>query len=157
MSNYNLLVMDHKSLIDYFYANPWEIESHFIILKKEFGLGDGRIDIIGRDKHRTICLVEIKTRDSEIKQGTRQMKRYIFQLTRFLGLLGFRTKIRGLVITRNSFVDVGTKESLEYLRRSKTDLDIPTSRKVYGLKGNLKKKDSNYVCSSNINPFLHSR
>ena len=126
--------LKHKSLVNYFYTKPYKLERHFRPLQKEFSLGHGRLDIIGKDKDGCVCLVEVKTRDSDIPSGKRQIRGYQSQLANFLGLIGFQTEIRAIVATPNKVVDVGRKKSFVPQPKTKMSLDIPTSREIFGLR-----------------------
>ena len=130
-------VSKHKTMVNYFHLHPYKIEPRFRAIQKEFSLGHGRIDIIGRDKDGTLCLVEVKTRDSELIRGKRQVAKYQSQLANFLGLIGFKTKIRAIVVTPTEIVDVGTKKSTDGYSKIKMPSDIPTSREIFGLKKTL--------------------
>ena len=130
--------LKHKSLVNYFYTKPYKIERRFRTLQKEFSLGHGRIDIIGKDRDDNICLVEVKTRDSEISLGKRQIRKYQSQLADFLSLIGVKTVIRGIVVTPTKVIDVGTKKSFVPQPKIKIPLDIPTSREIFGLKSDMK-------------------
>jgi hypothetical protein len=121
-------------MVNYFFNHPYKIEPRFRTLRKEFSLGNGRIDIIGRDKDAVVSLIEIKTRDSEICSGKRQVKNYQSMLIDFLGLIGVEQKIRGIVITPTRVEDVGIKKSKIIQPRFRLPLDIPTTREIFGLK-----------------------
>jgi len=84
------------------------MERRFRVLQKEFSLGRGRIDIIGRDKDGNVCIVEVKTHHSEISSGEKQLRNYQSQLARFLSLIGVEKAIRGIVVTPTKVVDVRT-------------------------------------------------
>jgi hypothetical protein len=125
--------MRHKALVSYLYTNPYSIERHFRPLFKEFSLGHGRIDIIGRDKDGVLCLVEVKAKDEERHQAKRQVRAYQKQLLKFLGLVGINLSIRVLVATPNHIIDVGTRESAPQTLVT-IPMEVPTSREIYGLK-----------------------
>lgn len=135
-------VSKHKTMVNYFHAHPYKIEPRFRSIQKEFSLGHGRIDIIGRDKDGTLCLVEVKTRDSELMLGRRQVAKYQSQLANFLGLIGFKTKIRAIVVTPTEVLDVGMKKSIDAYPKIKMPSDIPTSREIFGLKRALDNNDT---------------
>ncbi|NIW50876.1 MAG: DUF91 domain-containing protein [Candidatus Korarchaeota archaeon] len=130
--------MKHKSLVNFFCREPDKIEPRFRVLQKEFSLGRGRIDIIGRDKDGNICLVEIKTHDSEIPSGKKQIRNYQSQLAKFLSLIDLEKKIRGIVVTPTKVIDVATIKSFVPQPKIKVPLNIPTSREIFGLKSNVK-------------------
>jgi RecB family endonuclease NucS len=130
--------LKHKSLVNYFSTNPYKIEPRFRTLQKEFSLGHGRIDIIGKDRNGNICLVEVKTRDSEIPLGKRQLRKYQSKLANFLRLIHVETVIRGIVVTPTKVIDVETIKSFVPQPRIKVPLDIPTSREIFGLKTDMK-------------------
>lgn len=135
-------VSKHKTIVNYFHMHPYKIESRFRSIQKEFSLGHGRIDLIGRDKDGTLCLVEVKTRDSELMQGKRQVAKYQSQLANFLGLIGVETKIRAIVVTPTEVVDVGMKKSTDAYPKIKMPSDIPTSREIFGLKKTLENSNT---------------
>ena len=130
--------MKHKSLVNHFYTKPYKIERRFRMLQKEFSLGHGRIDIVGKDREGNICLVEVKTRDSEIPLGKRQIRKYQAQLANFLSLVGVEMVIRGIVVTPTKVISVGTIKSFVPQPKIKVPLDIPTSREIFGLKSDRK-------------------
>jgi len=130
--------LKHKVLVNSFCMNPDKIKQRFRVLQKEFSLGHGRIDIIGKDDDGTICLVEVKTLNREIPLGKRQIGKYQSQLANFLGLIGFETKIRGIVATPTKVINVGTKKSFVPQPKMKIPLDIPTSREIFGLRSGMK-------------------
>jgi len=125
--------LKHKTFVNYLYENPYMIERRFRPLFKEFPLGRGKVDIIGKDKDGVLCLVEVKTRDSERLKGERQVKSYQRQLLRFLSLAGVKLSIRGIVVTPKTVVDVGTKTS-NPVPQLRMPIDVPTSRELFGLK-----------------------
>jgi len=101
------------------------------MLQKEFSLGHGRIDLVGKDREGNICLAEVKTRDSEIPLGKRQIRKYQAQLANFLSLVGVEMVIRGIVVTPTKVISVGTIKSFVPQPKIKVPLDIPTSREIF--------------------------
>jgi len=65
--------MKHKTLVNELYMNPNRIESKFRSLFKEFSIGHGRIDIIGKDTNGNLCLVEVKMKETEILSAKSQI------------------------------------------------------------------------------------
>ena len=130
--------MKHKSLVNFFCREPDKIEPRFRVLHKEFSLGKGRIDIIGRDKDGNFCVVEVKTRDSEIHSGKRQTRKYQLQLAKLLSSIGVERTIRGIVVTPTKVIDVGIAKSFVPQPKIKMPLDIPTSREIFGLRSDMK-------------------
>lgn len=128
----------HKLLVNYFCRKPYKIEPRFRVLQKEFSLGHGRIDVIGKDRGDNICLVEVKTHNLEIPSGEKQIRNYRSQLAKFLGLIGVEKAIRGIVVTPTKVVDVGTIKSFVPQPKIKVPPNIPTSREVFGLKSDMK-------------------
>jgi len=124
--------MKHKTFVTILYQSPSRIEPKFRSVFREFSLGHGRIDIIGRDTKGTLCLVEVKTRDSEIKQAKEQVKMYQRQLVKFLSLVGIQLPIRGIAISPNRKLDVGTRKSAPIPIMARPT-EIPTTREIYGL------------------------
>lgn len=123
--------MKHKTFVSKLYQQPSMIEQRFRPLFKEFALGRGRIDIIGRDRKGILCLVEVKMRKSEVLQGLRQVEKYQRQLMKFLSLASLEVSLRAMVVTPDKKFDVGIKKSIPHMFLE-TPLEIPTTREVFG-------------------------
>jgi hypothetical protein len=125
--------MTHKSLITEICNNPQKIEHGFRVFSTEFSLGHGRIDIVGMDKNRVLCLVEAKVHNGEIPQGEKQIKQYREQMLKLLEYAGVSLSIRIFVVTLKRTVDLGVKTSVP-IAPPKVSSSIPLSREIFGLK-----------------------
>ena len=127
--------MKHKDLVNFYLSHPCEIEEGFRAISKEFGLGNGRIDIVGIDKERNLCLVEVKTRKTSIRDEL-QVKHYRRIFLRLFRLLGINKTVRAIVIGPNQIKDLGKTKSINRMKHYniKPVKGIPTSREIYGLK-----------------------
>ena len=133
--------MKHRAFVNQLFYQPGRIEHHFRSILKEFSLGHGRIDLIGRDLNGVLCLVEVKTKDGELAFAQRQIQKYRNELIKFLAIAGIKLSIRALLVTPNKTIDIGVKTSKPPLVSISTE--IPTSREVFGLKGDVKNAASN--------------
>ena len=125
--------MAHKSVIIEICNNPQKIEQGFRVFSTEFSLGHGRIDIVGRDRNRVLCLIEAKVHNGEIPKGERQIKQYREQLLKLLEYAGVQLPIRIFVVTPKRTVDLGVKMSFP-IAPSEVSSDIPLSHEIFGLK-----------------------
>jgi len=92
--------MAHPQLLDYFQFNPDAIEKGLRIIYREFEIGHGRVDLIGRDKNNKVCLIEIETSRStkEWQKKARKYKRFIHNLFDLFYLSNIvQSKLRFLV------------------------------------------------------------
>ena len=72
-----LKLFSHKEMLDYLIEHPSEIEVGMQILVKEFPVFRGRIDLIGRDKDKRLCLIEVAHRSKQWNAyWTRKLRRY---------------------------------------------------------------------------------
>jgi len=126
--------MKHKDLIDFYFSHPWEIEEGFRPIFKEFGIGHGRVDIIGVDKDRNLCLVEVKTRRSI--QDENQVRHYRSSFHNLFRILGLNTAIRAIIVAPEQVKDLGKTKTIFGMEgvKIKRINDIPTSHELYGLK-----------------------
>lgn len=126
--------MRHDAFVDQLYSNPDKIEKNFRVLVKEYSVGRGRIDIIGKDKNGNLCLVEVKMRNSEINSAKNQIRRYRSQLLRLLWITSVDLAIRAIIVTPFEVVDLGIKKvDIAYMMKE-LPRDIPTSREIFGLR-----------------------
>lgn len=103
--------MKHKDLINFYFSNPWEIEEGFRPIFKEFSIGHGRVDIIGVDKDRNLCLVEVKTRRTFL-QDENQVRRYRSSFHNLFRILGLDTPVRAIVVAPEQIKDLGKSKSI---------------------------------------------
>jgi hypothetical protein len=126
--------MRHGAFVNELYSNPDKIEKNFRVLFKEYSVGRGRIDIIGKDKNGNLCLVEVKMRNSEINSAKNQIRRYRSQLLRLLGIISVDLTIRAIIVTPFKVVDLGIKKVNTTHMMKELPRDIPTSREIFGLR-----------------------
>ncbi len=126
--------MKHNMFLNEVYANPDRIEKNFRVLLKEYSIGRGRIDIIGKDKTGNLCLVKVKMRDSEINSAKNQIRRYQSQLIRLLEMISVSLTIRAIIVTPFKVVDLGVKKVNNTCIMQEVPTDIPTSREIFGLR-----------------------
>jgi len=124
--------MNHTQLVRYYHSNPEEIEVGFRVFFAEFGVGRGRIDLLGVDKQRNLCVVEVKVKSHpSLKNGGKQALKYRVRCEQFLNALKIRRPVRAMVITPKGKFDLGINKS--FLQRI-SNADLPCSREIYGLR-----------------------
>jgi len=126
----------HKQLLDYYFEHPEEIEEGFKSLFKEFGVGKGRVDLVGIDKNKNLCLVEIKTSDKTWQNPEKQIARYRNQLKQLLYYMRVNRSVRAIASTPSRRIDLGASSVKHEGYITKSHKGIPTSREIYGLKVN---------------------
>lgn len=132
--------MRHKDFVNELYSNPSKIEPAFRSIFKEFSVGHGRIDLVGKDRNGNLCLVEVKLKDKEIPSARVQIRKYRSQLLQFLKLAGVELTIRAIVVTPAKVIDLGTRKSKMVATVGEIPIDFPTSREIFGLKRYEKEK-----------------
>jgi len=127
--------MKHKDLVNFYLSYSCEIEEGFRAVSKEFGIGNGKIDIVGIDRDRNLCLVEVKTRKASI-QDELQVKHYRSIFLNLFRLLGIDKTVRVIVIEPSRIKDLGKIKSIDRMNHYSVNpaRGTPTSREIYGLK-----------------------
>jgi len=126
--------MKHKDLVDFYFSHPLEIEKGFRTAFKEFGIGHGRVDIVGVDKNRNLCVVEIKTRAASLKDEL-QVRHYRSCFINLFKMLGIDRAVRAIVVTPHQTKDLGKTKVFHRPAIPRTmPNDIPMSRQIFGLK-----------------------
>lgn len=130
----NCMIRKHKRLLDYYFEHPEAIEKGFQPLFKEFGVGNGRVDIIGVDKNKNICLVEIKTSNKTWQDPQKQIAHYRSQLKKLLYHMRVNRSVRAIALTPSHRIDLGVSSVRHTGYRTKIPKGIPTAQEIYGLK-----------------------
>jgi hypothetical protein len=125
--------LKHDVFVKELYFNPNKIEKNFRVLFKEFSIGRGRIDIIGRDGNGNLCLVEVKMKNKEINSAKNQIRKYQYQLLDFLQIIGINLTIRAMIVTPFTVVDLGVRKRDTAYTIQKIPMNLPTSREIFGL------------------------
>jgi len=60
----NFKALSHKQVLDYYVENPEEVEPGLHDVMKEVAIFRGRIDLVGRDSHDILCLIEVVHRSN---------------------------------------------------------------------------------------------
>lgn len=128
----------HKQMVNNLIKHPDLIEKGVYLFYKEFGMGRGRVDLIGLDKEKNIVIVEVKTRKPDIKSREKQLRKYYGPWKYLFGKMGIKKMIRVFLYTPK-----GTKFlynikpfSGQYIGTRK---GLPTSSEIYGGKINVEK------------------
>ncbi|MDH7477767.1 MAG: MmcB family DNA repair protein [Candidatus Bathyarchaeota archaeon] len=126
-------IRKHTNMIDWYLGNPEKIEDGFKPIFKEFGVGNWkRVDILGIDKDKRLCIVEIKTgKDDNYKK---QVKKYRSALNKLFEALNLYVPIRIIIITPKGHVDLGPLHNFNPKLQIRIPENIPTSRELFGLK-----------------------
>lgn len=124
----------HDRTVDHYFNHPFEIEQGFKTLYREFGVGSWRrIDILGIDKNRNLCIVEIKT-GKYTQPPLNQVIKYRLSLMRLFEALSQKVSIRIIIITQDKRFEVPAAETIIQPELPKVP-GIPTSREIFGLTG----------------------
>ena len=75
----------HDELVNHLMDNPDEVEEGVRIYFKEFGMGKGRVDLVGLDKEQNLVLVEVKTRTPKRETLGKQLRKYYVPLRKLFG------------------------------------------------------------------------
>lgn len=97
---------DHGKAIRYFRRNPGAIEKGLRILETEVGIFHGRIDLIGVDKDRNLCIIDV-TSGYDWKRKIKQLRRYkkgIEWIGKHIFGVSIPGKVRFLVVKPNDYV-----------------------------------------------------
>jgi len=135
--------MKHKDLVDFYFVHPEKIEKGFRTAFKELGIGHGRVDIVGVDKNRNLCVVEVKTKATSLKDEI-QVRHYRSCFINLFKMLGINRAVRAIVVTPHQTKDLGTTKGFYRAAVPRTmSRAIPTSRQIFGLK-----PENNFISSS---------
>jgi len=91
---------DHDETVKFYSRNPHVIERGMRIIGKEVWILRGRIDLVYRDKHGNLCLVDV-TKGKDLKRKKQQLvkyRRYVRRLGRVLYDVKMKKPIRLFII-----------------------------------------------------------
>lgn len=97
--------VDHDDAVKYYQHNPSAIEDGLRILASEISVFRGRVDLIGVDRKKNICIIDV-TNGRDWKRKIKQLKRYKGGL-RWIGrhIFGVNSpKMRIIVVKPNDYV-----------------------------------------------------
>jgi hypothetical protein len=127
-------ITKHRDLVDFLFTHPEEIEKGFRSAFMEFSIGRGRADIVGVDKDRNLCVVEVKTKAASLEDEL-QVRHYRSDFISLFKMLRIDRAVRAIIVTPYQTKDLGKTRGFDraYIPRIIPD-DLPTSRQLFGLK-----------------------
>ena len=135
----------HKDLVDFLFTHPEEIEKGFRSTFKEFSIGRGRVDIVGVDKDRNLCVVEVKTKAASLEDEL-QVRHYRSGFISLFKMLCIDRAVRAIVVTPNQTKDLGKTRGFDRAYVPKIiPNDLPTSRQLFGLKQHIDPLNQNLL------------
>lgn len=90
--------LSHREILDYYSENPDEIEKDFVVLIKDLPVFRSRIDIVGRDTQKNVCLVKVVHKSKkQYVEWVKQLQKHRSYL-RMVGKLVFHIKTEKMEI-----------------------------------------------------------